>query len=70
MADWNSLEKKVDPNFDGSLWQKLGYEARLCPVCGAHLHEGICLNACHLSTSARERFVSLMREAAIRVQQS
>ena len=51
--DWYATEKETDPNFEGSIWQKLGYEDKLCPDCGAHLHHGICLNACHLSQRGR-----------------
>jgi hypothetical protein len=37
----------------------------LCPICKAHLyHSGICLNACHLSKSSRERFFKMMGEIA------
>jgi len=35
----------------------------LCPICKAHLsHSGICLNACHLSKTLRERFSKMMIE--------
>lgn len=40
---------------------KLGYEEATCPTCKAHVRDGICLNICHLSKSAQERFVALMR---------
>lgn len=52
--------------FEGSIWQKLGYEKTLCPTCGAHTHDGICLNTCHLPKLMQERFAAMMREAALR----
>ncbi len=57
-AEWHRAEKKVDPNFAGSLWEYLGYDDKLCPTCRAHLFTGICLNACHLSATSRKRFNS------------
>lgn len=42
-------EPKIDPDFEGSLFQKLGLSNVLCDDCGAHLSaKGICLNACQL----------------------
>jgi hypothetical protein len=42
-------EPKIDPNFEGSIFQKLGLSEVLCEDCGAHLSaRGICLNACGL----------------------
>lgn len=42
-------------------WALLGLSAYVCPVCGAHLKETepdlfICLNACHLGRTGKERF--------------
>lgn len=62
--EWMSAEKEIDPDFEGSLFQKLGYEARLCPTCKAHLYDGICLNTCHLSKVSQKRFASLFNHAA------
>jgi len=59
---WMSAEKKVDENFKGSLWEKMGYESRLCPFCGAHLRKGICLNACHLNARLKKKFNNTMVE--------
>jgi len=53
-----------DKNFKGSIFEKLGFDADLCPVCGAHLRNGICLNGCHLNPSAKERFHKLMEKVA------
>ena len=58
--EWILAEKKIDPNFIGSLFETLGFEATLCPTCGSHLHHGICLNACHLAKESREKFATLM----------
>lgn len=58
---WEAAEKKTDPDFEGSLEQKVGFDNLLCPTCGAHLKDGICLNACHLSKASRDRFNALMK---------
>jgi hypothetical protein len=62
--DWHAAEKKEDPDFEDSLWELLGYDNLLCPTCNAHLHGGICLNACHLSSESRARFATIMTEVA------
>lgn len=62
--EWQKAEKKTDPDFEGSIFQELGYDAELCPTCGAHLHGGICLNTCHLSDETRQRFNVLMAVVA------
>jgi hypothetical protein len=54
--DWEKAEKKIDPNFEGSMWQTLGMDKELCPTCNAHLHNGICLNACHLTPASKMAF--------------
>lgn len=59
-AQWVAAEKKIDPDFEGSLEQKLGFDNLLCPTCGAHLKDNICLNACHLSAESRKRFSQIM----------
>jgi hypothetical protein len=51
----------IDSNFSGSIFESLGFEARLCPVCHAHLYKGICLNACHLTSEDRTRFNALLK---------
>jgi len=51
-----------DENFKGSIFEKLGFDAELCPICGAHLRNGICLNGCHLNPSAKELFRELMEK--------
>jgi hypothetical protein len=60
---WKAAPKKVDPSFEGSLFQKLGLSNLLCPTCGAHLsgegEEAICLNACHLIPEGKETFHQL-----------
>ena len=39
----------VDKDFEGSIFQQLGFQARLCPHCKAHLgSSGVCLNGCTL----------------------
>ena len=34
-------EKKIDPDFEGSIFQELGYDKELCSICNAHLYNGI-----------------------------
>lgn len=71
--EWLSAEKKIDPDFNGSIFQKLGFEPQLCPVCGAHLkkvedavteayqpNDLICLNACHLVEKSKLDFHQFM----------
>jgi len=62
-SDWDSKIKQVDPNFEGSIHQKLGLSDILCSTCGAHCKvsngELICLNACHLVSEAQETFHKL-----------
>lgn len=58
---WAQAEKPVDPDFKGSVFEKLGLDEHTCPTCTAHLYRDetiglICLNACHLSPAARDRF--------------
>ena len=60
--DWYATEKEIDPDFEGSIWQELGYDPELCSTCGAHLHGGICLNVCHLSESSQAKFSFLIGE--------
>lgn len=61
-SEWLLAEKEIDPKFAGSMWEQLGYQATLCPTCHAHLHDGICLNACHLGDAGKERFTKHMQE--------
>ena len=60
--EWLNAEKKTDPDFEGSIMQKLGYSDKLCPTCGANLRGGICLNACHLSKQSQRKFYDLMKK--------
>ena len=53
--EWLEAEKKIDPNYEGSVFQKMGFDALLCPVCNAHLRDGICLNNCHLDRSFKNK---------------
>lgn len=62
--EWENAEKKVDPDFEGSIHQKLGLTDILCPTCNAHCKvddhgQLICLNACHLMPDAQVRFHKL-----------
>lgn len=59
-GEWQNAEKKIDPDFVGSIFEKMGWDAELCPTCNAHLHGGVCLNVCHLSRVSRKRFGKLM----------
>lgn len=60
---WMNTVKEVDPDFRGSIHQKLGLTDILCPTCGAHCKlsngELICLNACHLLPDEQEIFHGL-----------
>ena len=53
---------EVDENFEGSIFEKLGFSKYLCTTCKSHLREGICLNGCHLPESFRERFHKMVEE--------
>jgi hypothetical protein len=54
--------KKDD--FEGSIWQALGYDRETCKKCGAHLHGRICLNGCYLSPASRFFFEAGMEKIA------
>lgn len=54
--EWERAMRKLDPDFEGSIWQKMGYSPELCPSCGAHIRKGICLNACHLGDAGKLSF--------------
>jgi hypothetical protein len=58
---FGNLPRKFDESFEGSLWEKMGYSNELCPICGAHLRSGICLNACHLTNEQRQTFRSMLK---------
>lgn len=64
MLGFNKSEAIKDPNFKGSIFEKLGLSEYLCPECGAHLKETpsdlICLNSCHLPKHWQKRFNSLI----------
>lgn len=57
---WEAAPKKTDPDYEGSIWQRLGFDATLCPVCDAHLSGGICLNGCHLAPETHINLHNLM----------
>ena len=54
----------IDEDFKGSIWEKLGYDAELCPKCKAHYRNGICLNGCHLPKKTLQKFNSIMKKIA------
>lgn len=55
--EWQNTEKKIDPNYAGSIFEAMDLSDKLCPACNAHLSKSdICLNACHLGTDGRQRF--------------
>lgn len=55
--EWQNAEKKIDPNFKGSIFEQIGWTEYLCPNCNAHLTQSkICLNACHLGDTKKYRF--------------
>lgn len=60
-------ELKVGKDFEGSIWQRLGYTKYLCPKCPAYLKKAdngdlICLNGCHMSEGMRCRMASDMKK--------
>lgn len=58
-----SDEKRlVDPDFEGSIFEMLGYDPELCPHCGTHLHGGICLNACMVPMWEMRRAQEIWRQ--------
>ena len=61
--NWLNTTKEQDPNFAGSIHEKLGFDNAICPTCGTHLRNGICLNACHLTPRSRQRFSEAIRKA-------
>ena len=61
--NWLKTKKKIDRKFKGSIHDQMGFEKYLCPRCKTHLWKGICLNACHLTQSSRQRFASLINGA-------
>lgn len=65
--NWLSATKKQDPEFAGSIHEELGFDNALCPTCGAHLRNGICLNACHLIPKSQRRFSNIMKEATRKI---
>lgn len=62
--EWLLAPKEKNPDFEGSIWQKMGHDNALCPTCKAHLRSGICLNACHLAPSALAKFQKLAAAVA------
>lgn len=65
MPGFNKSETLKDPEFKGSIFEKLGLSEYLCPECKAHLKESmgdlICLNACHLPKHWQRRLSTLMK---------
>jgi len=65
MFGFNKDEAKKDPNFKGSVFEKLGLSEYTCPECTAHLKESsgdlICLNACHLPKHWQKRMSDTMK---------
>lgn len=55
--DWAKAEKREDPSFSGSIYEKVGLSNLICPTCGSHLSQdgSICLNGCHLIKSSRDK---------------
>jgi hypothetical protein len=57
----------VDKDFEGSIFERMGFTKYLCPKCGAHLWKArdgslVCLNGCHLSPSTLRLFKSLIEQ--------
>jgi len=53
--------------FEGSIWQQLEYDRETCRHCGAHLHGGVCLNACSLTVAEYRKMQAGLAEAAHRI---
>jgi len=58
--EWEAAPKRIDPDYAGSLSEKIGLDPELCPACGAHLSNSICLNACHLGVDGAAKFGNFM----------
>lgn len=58
--EWLDAEKMVDPDFEGSIFQQLGFDKEMCPTCKAHLRNGICLNGCHLTSDVLTKFNDML----------
>lgn len=54
-VQWQTAEKRIDALFEGSVFEKLGFDKEQCPSCNAHLKGDICLNGCHLGYEAKQR---------------
>lgn len=65
MFGFNENEAIKDPEFKGSIFEKLGLSEYLCPECDAHLKKSsgdlICLNACHLPKHWQKRLSNGMK---------
>ena len=65
MLGFNKNEAKKDPDFKGSIFEKLGLSEYICPECTAHLKKSgsqlICLNACHLPKHWQKRLSDGMK---------
>lgn len=62
---WAQAPKQVDPNFSGSLYEQLGFQKELCPVCNRHLKDDLCLDGCHLGPEHKE-ILNRIFDAALR----
>ena len=60
----------LDSKYKGSINDKIGLSAWICPHCNAHLSKNfICLNACHLTAAGLRRFERAMSEARAMAQE-
>lgn len=58
-----SQDELIDRNFEGSIFQTLGFDKELCPSCRSHLLGGVCLNACQLTVAQYRAMQQGLREA-------
>lgn len=55
----NENQNLIDENFEGSIFEALGFDRELCPHCKAHLKDGLCLNGCKLPGYLYRKLVTL-----------
>jgi len=60
----------IDKNYEGSLWQMLGFDAELCQYCKSHLYNGICLNGCSLTVGQYRTMQTGLREAQADIEEA
>ena len=60
-------EPEVEPGFDGSIFEQLGFDKARCPHCNAHTRGGLCLNLCDLPTWLSRKFESELKEIGLRL---